>query len=386
MKRIIVVFSFAVIIISGPLSAVAHAGNQLCKVFHHRVELEQGQNAFLELGKIIFSFSREPVIEPVAMDEKKVGKLKKKSLFFPLTTVANDECKQTLNALSRVRGTAYKISFEMINKGIRFTIAYNPEKIGITYSLVGSASDQKKFIVTFYDKEQLNKINNSQLPVLTTACGKAKPCVIVDCGHGGEDCGAAGCLSLKEKDINLEVGTYVAASLSKRGYDVYLTRNKDVQVALDERTLIYERNKNASILVSIHSNAAENFAARGIETFFFDINNYCRQSDKNARFLSAIMHRRCFYSQLLAQHIHQSVLSYARVRQPNIIDRHVKESSLQVLVGSAIPSALIELGFLTNFNEARLFEHKQYKLLLAKGITEGIERYFAHVSGHNLST
>ena len=88
------------------------------------------------------------------------------------------------------------------------------------------------------------------------------------------------------------------------------------------------------------------------------------------------MHDRCAHSQLLAQNIHQSVLTYAKQKQPDVIDRSVKQSFLQVLVGASVPAALVELGFLTNQQEAALIKDKHYKMLLAAGICEGIVRYF----------
>ena len=51
-------------------------------------------------------------------------------------------------------------------------------------------------------------------------------------------------------------------------------------IALDERTVMTASNKSAAIFVSIHTNAAPNIQASGIETFFFDVSNYCKGTDK----------------------------------------------------------------------------------------------------------
>jgi N-acetylmuramoyl-L-alanine amidase len=135
-------------------------------------------------------------------------------------------------------------------------------------------------------------------------------------------------------------------------------------------------NKSAAVFVSIHTNAAPNVKAAGIETFFFDISRYCKAQDKHCHLTSALLNDRCEKSRLLAHSIHQSVLAYAKYKQPDVVDRSVKESFLQVLAGSAVPSALVELGFLTNEQEAVLMQDKHYKKLLAAGICDGIAHYF----------
>jgi len=354
--------------------------NQLFKVFYHRVETEQGSVPFLELGKLIFSFSAEPKMDLVNKGATGSGALWQRTFFFPMVEVATDECKKMLQSITNNNATnSYKITFEIVDKpiqGLRFMVAYDHEKVGMTYTIMESTGSHKRLIVTFYDKDQIKRIKNAQESVLRTACNEHKRGIIVDCGHGGSDSGATGCFNLTEKDINLEVGTYVANLLRKKGFDVFLTRNADVSIALDERTIMTASNKNAAILVSIHTNAAPNIQASGIETFFFDIAKYCKGDDKPSRLTSALMHERCAYSQLLAQNIHQSVLSYAKQKQPDVIDRSVKQSFLHVLAGASVPAALVELGFLTNQHEAALINDKHYKMLLAAGICEGIVRYF----------
>lgn len=357
--------------------------NKLFKVFHHRVEMAPGSVPFLELGKIIFSFAAEPKIDLVNNGLVASDKLLQRIFFFPMTEVATVECKEMLQEIVKNNGaTPYKINFEIIEKpvlGLRFSVSYEHEKVGMTYAIMESVGETKRLIVTFFDKDQVRRIKNAQESVLRTACSVGKPGVIVDIGHGGSDSGAKGCFNLSEKDINLEVGTYVANLLRKKGFDVFLTRSADVAIALDERTVMTASNKTAAVFVSIHSNAALNVQASGIETFFFDIASYCKGCDKSSRLTSALLHDRCAKSQLLANNIHQSVLAYARCKQPEVIDRKVKQSFLQVLIGSVVPSALVELGFLTNQKEASLIKNKHYKMLLAAGICEGIVHFFEQV-------
>jgi N-acetylmuramoyl-L-alanine amidase len=356
--------------------------NKLWKVFHHRVEAEPGAVPFLELGKIIFNFSSEPQIDLVNNGVVGTGTFWKRTFFFPATEVASDECKEMLQSIAQNKANSfYRVEFEIVDKpvkGLRFIVTYDHEKVGMTYAVLESTESHKRLIVTFYDKSQIKRIKSTQESVLRTAC-QHKPGVIVDIGHGGSDSGAQGCFNLTEKDINLEVGMYVANLLRKKGFEVFLTRSTDICIALDERTVMTASNKAAAVFISIHTNAASNINAAGIETFFFDVSRYCKGQDKPSRLTTALLHDRCEKSRLLANSIHQSVLEYAKHKHHEVIDRTVKESFLQVLVGSAVPSALVELGFLTNEQEATLMQDKHYKMLLAVGICEGIVRYFEHV-------
>lgn len=373
---------FYIVLLLGSALGSAEAGqaqrNKLFKVFHHRAQVEPGTVPFLELGKLVLSFAREPDMEIVNGGLN--GAMLKRTFNFSMTEIADAECRQMLQALASNQNKAYRISYDIVEKPnptLRLTVFYDHDKVGISHALVETGGAHKRLILTFYDKEQIRRIKNAQEQVLTTACSslQRRPGVIVDCGHGGEDNGAVGCFDLKEKDINLEVGMYVADMLKKKGYDVFLTRTADEQVALDDRTLMTACNKSAHLFVSIHANAALNDQASGIETFFFDIANYCKNDDKHSKLTTALMHERSKKSLLLANNIHQGVLGHARRAQPDVIDRHVQSLFLQVLVGASVPAALVEIGFLTNKKEAALINNKQYKMLLASGICDGIIHY-----------
>jgi len=352
--------------------------NQLYKVFHHRVEVAPGAVPFLELGKLIFSFSEEPKLDVLQNRSIGPGPMYQRTFFLPMTEIAGPECKEMLAAIERATKTPYKVTFDVVEKpiaGLRFTVVYDHEKVGMTYAFMESTGQQKRLIVTFYDKNQVRKIKDAQGTVLRTACRESRRGVIVDCGHGGEDCGARGCFNLSEKDVNLEIGLYVADLLQKRGFDVFLTRSADELVALDNRTVITDDNKQAAVFVSIHLNAAANTQASGIETFFFDASKYCVGDDKPSSLIRALLADRCTKSELLAKSIHASVLNAAKSKNRAVSDRTVKQSFLQVLVGSSVPAALVELGFLTNQQEAAFFKDAHYKMLLASGICDGIVRY-----------
>ena len=92
----------------------------------------------------------------------------------------------------------------------------------------------------------------------TSARGKV---IVIDPGHGGKDCGAMGVDRVCEKHIVLKVGKYLNDELKKRGYKVYMTRQKDIFIGLRQRTS-FANNKNADLCISVHHNSFTSSAVK----------------------------------------------------------------------------------------------------------------------------
>jgi N-acetylmuramoyl-L-alanine amidase len=96
--------------------------------------------------------------------------------------------------------------------------------------------------------------------------------VVIDPGHGGPRPGTIGKGGLQEKEINLAVALALKKLLKeKAGLDAVLTRESDVDVGLDDRTVIANQ-KRADLFVSIHTNAHRDRKRGGVETFFLNVN------------------------------------------------------------------------------------------------------------------
>jgi N-acetylmuramoyl-L-alanine amidase len=87
----------------------------------------------------------------------------------------------------------------------------------------------------------------------------------------------------------------------------------------------------------------------------------------------------------LAWMIQNNIMHLTQQKKIELVDRSVKRAVSQILAGSAMPSVLVEIGFLTNVQEAEKLGTKEYKLLLAQGISEGISRYVFHNFSDNFS-
>jgi N-acetylmuramoyl-L-alanine amidase len=169
--------------------------------------------------------------------------------------------------------------------------------------------------------------------------------IVLDAGHGGFDRGGVPGQRISEKDKTLDVAQRLRRLLQADGYRVIMTRDSDVFVPLPTRVAIANSYRNASF-VSIHFNCASRVGANGIETYYY-------RSD----------------SASLAQSIHRNVVSSAPSE-----NRGIRRRGFYVIRKTAIPSVLVECGFLTNPTEGRLAQTGDYRQRLAEQIARGIRR------------
>lgn len=177
--------------------------------------------------------------------------------------------------------------------------------------------------------------------------------VVLDAGHGGFDPGASG-NTLKEKDINLRITRRVGEVLEQKGITGVYTRNDDIFIGLEERSNIANR-LNASLFVSIHNNASDRSSVSGTETYFYapaSNPDLFAQRDERAKLANAI----------------QTELVSMLLRK----NRGVKEANLSVLRNTEMPSALVEVAFLSNPTEEALLQNNDFINRAALGIANGI--------------
>ena len=94
--------------------------------------------------------------------------------------------------------------------------------------------------------------------------------IVLDPGHGGTDPGCLGKSGAREKDIVLDVTQSLRKMLvEKNGFNVVLTRESDIFVPLEDRTVIANQ-KRADLFISIHANATRNRKRTGIEAFYLN--------------------------------------------------------------------------------------------------------------------
>lgn len=215
--------------------------------------------------------------------------------------------------------------------------------------------------------------------------------IVIDPGHGGKDFGAPGYYKgVHEKDIVLQIGRRLARMVEKElNCEVIMTRTRDEYLTLEERTAI-ANTQNADLFVSIHTNAARNRRAYGIETFFLNLATddeavmvAAREnatSAKNISDLESILtglmqNAKIVESTRLAGFVQQSLYTNMKAGYTNIKNKGVKQAPFYVLLGAQMPAILVETSFISNARECKRLMSANYQDLLCKGIIRGIEQY-----------
>ena len=190
--------------------------------------------------------------------------------------------------------------------------------------------------------------------------------VYLDAGHGGYDPGAS-YFGISEKSLTLAIQSHVKAKLESEGYQVVTTRTSDTYVDLTNRS----RAANASesdIFVSIHINASGSSAAQGIETYYYQ--PYAEYPSR----INATYHAnptRLSMSDTLANAIQSSLINATGAQ-----NQGVKRQTFAVLRETTAPAVLLELGFLSNPQEAARLNTSAYQETLANAIVAGIKSYY----------
>jgi N-acetylmuramoyl-L-alanine amidase len=356
--------------------------NQLNRAFHHRAATDHKRNedarVGIELGKVVFYFSQQPRMEKSVQAQGTRGEL---TVFFPNTELSA-EAQKILSSFNGQKQPWYGVKLELVHApvpGVRFLVHYDAAHVDVdSPEFFDSIGLQKGVIFRFYDKEMLKKIGKHYKGMLQTASLKQRPGIVIDCGHGGEDTGTKGLFNVQEKEITMQLGLQVAQLLRGKGFEVFLTRDADVSVALDARTSFANNCPNATIFVSIHANSAASSTACGVETFCLDPQLFHKDAHCLAHgyqdTIDQVTNTRCQDSCKLASLIHGNIAQSVSTHYP-FFDRKVKHAVSQVLVGTNMPSALVEVGFLSNERETKLLKTRSYQQLLACGICNGIVVY-----------
>ena len=181
---------------------------------------------------------------------------------------------------------------------------------------------------------------------------KIEKTIVIDPGHGGEE--EPGCVfgNVYEKELDLEIAKKLQAKLEKEYSRVIMTRTEDVNVYLNERARIANR-ENADLFISIHQNALEDDdVTSGIETWY----NPVKDTE----------------SKILAQNIQENI-----IKTTNANDLGIKESKgLIVTQKTEMPSCLVETGFLSSTKERQKLAQDDYQDKIVEGIYNGIKAHF----------
>ena len=223
--------------------------------------------------------------------------------------------------------------------------------------------------------------------------------VVIDAGHGGHDTGAVGLkMGVQEKNLNLTVAKQLAAKIGEKYPEVkvILTRDTDVFLPLQQRADIANKN-HADLFISIHTNAAENRKACGAETFILGTDRMEDNLDVAMR-ENAVMkleEDQTVYQgfdpnsiesyilfELMQNQYMENSLLFAELVQNQFVgtlqraNRGVRQAAFWVLLKSACPSVLEEMGFLSKDKKEKWLASAEGKTGIVNGIFNAFEKYY----------
>ncbi|MGC3979344.1 MAG: N-acetylmuramoyl-L-alanine amidase [Paludibacteraceae bacterium] len=227
----------------------------------------------------------------------------------------------------------------------------------------------------------------------------AKPfTIVIDAGHGGHDTGAVGKYS-KEKNLNLSVSLLFGKMVEENQPDVKViyTRKTDVFLTLQERADIVNRN-NADAFFCIHTNANNNSAAHGTETYTLRVNSSRTQGNlevamrENSVMLLEEDYKTRYqgfdprsvdsyimFDFMQDKYIDKSIQLASLIQRQFVrlgrFDRGVQQAGFWVLYKSACPSVLIEMGFISNKIEENYLNSQEGQSEIATSIYRAFLTY-----------
>jgi N-acetylmuramoyl-L-alanine amidase len=218
--------------------------------------------------------------------------------------------------------------------------------------------------------------------------------VVIDPGHGGEETGAQGPAGTLEKDVTLQIARRLKALLVNHlGLQVFLTRERDEFLDLDARTAI-ANNYKADLFVSIHANASRTRSAAGTEVYFLSYQASDEESRRVAHsegglpevFSGSSDLGMILWDMAQAEHLEGSSALASRIQEEVAVargtpGRGVKQAPFRVLVGAAMPAALVEVAFISNPEEEKLLVSEEFQTKVAAAMLRGIARYRQDRSG-----
>ncbi len=288
-----------------------------------------------------------------------------------------------------------------------------PVSVSDTLVLPPSSGFGYRVVIDFYPSQQAKFAANAGWPAdlkaRESAAEKAamnlppgtggKKVVVIDPGHGGIDSGTHGVNGLLEKDLVLAEGLRLAQLLKIRGYTVHITREKDVFIPLPQRVAM-ARKWRADLLISLHADSNPDPDISGLSIYTLSDG----RSDREAAALASRENQSDVIAGVdlsgenmpiapilidLAQRdtINKSSrfaeTALARLaRSTDLLKRSPHRSaSLAVLVAPDVPAVLIELGYLSNDDDAARMNTERWRAGLAAAVADSVDRNFLPEAG-----
>ncbi len=198
--------------------------------------------------------------------------------------------------------------------------------------------------------------------------------VILDPGHGGHDNGATSPFG-NEKTFTLDVANRARMLFLQQGYKVYMTRNSDEFIPLEDRVRFANRFPNA-LFISIHFNSGG--AGTGLETYTLaprGVPSMMADGPRVSDLQECPGNGRDAENMALATATHASLIVHLHAFDHGMYDRGIKRARFVVIRDIMIPGVLVEGGFLSNLYDAKLIANQEYREGMATSIFQAVQTY-----------
>jgi len=222
--------------------------------------------------------------------------------------------------------------------------------------------------------------------------------IVIDAGHGGEDPGASGYRGSKEKVITLSIAQKLATVINQqKGMRAELSRKGDYYLSLKKRTEI-ARKKGADLFLSIHADAFRSRKVRGSSVWVLsdkgadsEVGLWLEQRENNADLLGGVESVALNNYEPEVAEVLLKIQTERSVRLSHSIANNIigelgkimvlhnkkpRKAGFVVLKNPAVPSILVETGFISNANDEKNLRSKKFQNKLANSIVKGIHTYF----------
>jgi N-acetylmuramoyl-L-alanine amidase len=219
--------------------------------------------------------------------------------------------------------------------------------------------------------------------------------IMIDPGHGGNAPGAIGPTGLTEAEVVLDVALMVKKLIEDRlGIDVFLTRDQDTFIPLQDRTDMANQKK-VDLFVSIHANASPKRSAMGIETYLFgrttdkevlaiaareNATNIKAAEDFQKLILGDLLRDFTINESLELAHYTQEAFVKTLIPEYRTKSLGVKKAPFYVLAHTEMPAILAEISFVSNRIEEERLRQNSYRQKVAESIFQGISAYIEEKS------
>ena len=209
----------------------------------------------------------------------------------------------------------------------------------------------------------------------TVYWGRSKKTVVLDPGHGGADIGARSPDGTLEKQLTFELSQRLVDHLA-RTYRVSLTRSEDYRLDIDRRTDV-ANNLDADVFISIHAAGSFTPAAKGIRIYYF--RETVSGEQPGIGLPKDTQDPLPVWDHLQLRHVHTSRLLANNLQEKlaPLSQSAVMAAPVLVLRGADMPAVMIEVGYLSNSDDAKGLRDSGYLDTLTLSISDGIDAFFS---------